>query len=162
MHYASTQEPPPSDEERQIEEEVLQSGAYIDIENEDETLLEGEAISGLGTRCKVVHGHSDRRSKKEGRSSKLLHLDDALEAWTKSLSAKTEASLAKASRMRNQEGSSSEPYSIDSCMDALEAMGDVTNEAYIEACKMFVLPEWRNMFMKMSEERKRAWMNGLK
>ena len=96
MHYASTQEPPPSNDERQLEEEFLQSGAHIDVENEDDTLPEGEATSGLGTRCKVVHGHSERRSKKEGRSSKLLHLDDALEVWTKSLSAKTEASLAKA------------------------------------------------------------------
>ena len=60
-------------------------------------------------------------------------MDDALEAWTKSLSTKTKASLAKAKWIRNQEASSSEPYSIDSCMDALEAMDDVADEAYNKA-----------------------------
>ena len=92
--------------------EFLYLGAHVDIETEDDTLPEGEATNGHGTRCKVVHGHCDQHSKKEGMSSKLLHLDNYLEAWTKSLSVKTEASLARAERMQNQEASSSEPYSI--------------------------------------------------
>ena len=75
----------------------------------------------------------------------MLHLDDALESWTKFLSAKTEASLAKAELIRNQEASRLEPYSMDSCMDALEAMGDVSDEAYNKACEKFMMAEWRNV-----------------
>ena len=96
IHYVSTQEPPHSDDKRQLEMEFLYLGAHVDIETEDDTLPEGEATNGHGIRCKVVHGHCDQHSKKEGMSSKLLHLDNALEAWTKSLSTKIEAPLAKA------------------------------------------------------------------
>ena len=47
-------------------------------------------------------------------------------------------------------------------MDALEAIGDVLDEAYNIACEKFVMAEWRNLFMKMPDERKKKWLNGFK
>ena len=46
-------------------------------------------------------------------------------------------------------------------MDALEAMENVSDVAYIKALEKFKDVDWRKMFMRMSNDRKRAWLNSL-
>ena len=105
---------------------------------------------------------SDLSSK--SKSSKSTKMDEALAAWAKSLNAKTEATLEKVKRKRENEVSSPlrELSTIEDCMEVLEGMEDVDDIAYLKALEKFTSSDWRRMFMKMSESRKKLWLNSLK
>ena len=45
-------------------------------------------------------------------------------------------------------------------MEILEGMIDVSIDAYNKALPFLVQP-WRNVFVKMSDERRRTWLNSL-
>ncbi|TQE07445.1 hypothetical protein C1H46_006960 [Malus baccata] len=91
-------------------------------------------------------------------------MDEALVACAKSLDAKTEATLEKVKRKREKEVSSllRELSTIEDCMEVLEGMEDVDDTAYLKALEKFTSSDWRRMFMKMSESRKKLWLNSLK
>ena len=46
-------------------------------------------------------------------------------------------------------------------MEILEGMIDISIDAYNKTLPFLVQPEWRNVFVKMSDERRRTWLNSL-
>lgn len=52
-------------------------------------------------------------------------------------------------------------FSIENCMDVLESMTNISDGAYAKVIEKFTCPNWRKIFMKMSETRRDAWIKGL-
>ncbi|CAB4303371.1 unnamed protein product [Prunus armeniaca] len=74
-------------------------------------------------------------------------MDEAIEAWAKSLNAKTEVSLARLKHESEKEVSS--PYrelsTTEDCMEILEAMEEVNDDAHVKAFDKFTNLNWRKM-----------------
>ncbi|XP_050906932.1 uncharacterized protein LOC127120522 isoform X2 [Lathyrus oleraceus] len=90
-------------------------------------------------------------SKKEFTSR---HMGDALSGRVQT--------LAKAERYmdRNVEATSyvASDYSLTKCVSALEEIQDISDDIYGKALKKFKDPDWREMFIAMSDDRKRGWL----
>ncbi|XP_050234847.1 uncharacterized protein LOC126683061 [Mercurialis annua] len=151
LHHASTQLPPTSDDERLNEEEFLNKGVHVQ---------DGEKSK--GKRAADDFLPDCVRVKKE---SKFEKIDSCLEMWASSLDARKERDLAKAERYKalcnNTTNISMDNYSIEACMDILETMENVSDGAYIKALEKLKDVDWRKMFIKMSNDRKKAWLNNL-
>lgn len=52
-------------------------------------------------------------------------------------------------------------FSITKCVKCLEAIEGVDGSTYLKALKMFKDPDWREMFMAMSAERRLVWLASL-
>ncbi|KAL6285926.1 hypothetical protein ACE6H2_010316 [Prunus campanulata] len=82
------------------------------------------------------------------------------EVWASYL--KTEVSLRL---KRKSEKEVSSPYrelsTIEDCMEILEAMEGVNDDAHVKALDKFTNLDWRKMFMKMSDPQRRVWLNSL-
>jgi len=48
--------------------------------------------------------------------------------------------------------------SLTKCMAALDELEDISDDAYGKALEKFKDPDWREMFIAMSNERKRGWV----
>lgn len=85
--------------------------------------------------------------------------------WAASLDARKERDLALAEKYKAHcdKGNNIqlEPYSIDECMDVLDKMENVSGATYNKALEKFKDPDWRRMFMRMPNERKKTWLEGL-
>ncbi|XP_058762493.1 uncharacterized protein LOC131635877 [Vicia villosa] len=51
--------------------------------------------------------------------------------------------------------------SLTKCVTVLDEIGDIPQDAYGKALEKFLNPDWREMFIAMSIERKRGWVLGL-
>ncbi|KAJ1408072.1 Myb/SANT-like DNA-binding domain protein [Sesbania bispinosa] len=82
-------------------------------------------------------------------------MGEALSAWAEASKAKAEQYKVKSmevtsSRMPN--------HSITKCVTALEEIGDILDDVYMKALEKFREPDWREMFLAMSSDRRRAWL----
>ncbi|KAJ8759894.1 hypothetical protein K2173_009995 [Erythroxylum novogranatense] len=82
LHHASTQLPPTSDEEREVETEFLNKGVHV---NESEK-------SSADSKKRVIDYPGERRAKKE---AKMEMLNGCLEMWASSLTARSNISKLK-------------------------------------------------------------------
>lgn len=87
LHHASIEVPPPSDEERELEEDFISSGIHVDKEK-FKTTGHHKASTILGDRC----------AKKD---TKAMQFESCLEVWSQSLSARTEAHKARAKKYKH-------------------------------------------------------------
>ena len=46
-------------------------------------------------------------------------------------------------------------------MTALQTIELLDNDKYLKAVEKFTMPEWREIFMNMPDERKMAWLDRL-
>lgn len=155
LHHASTQLPPSSDEERQTEEVFLSKSTN--------NMSESETGSSKGKRPADEFIPGCIRVKKEGKFEKL---DSCLQMWATSLEARAQKDLAKVESYKEKSSKKatspiSDPYSVDNCMDVLETMEGVSDDAYNKVVAKFKDPYWRNVFLKMSESRRKAWVANL-
>ncbi|KAK8700493.1 hypothetical protein V6N13_018888 [Hibiscus sabdariffa] len=81
-----------------------------------------------------------------------------LDKWASTLSAKEEVAKAKAERYKL---STSDPYSIGVCMGILENMKCVSTCSYNKAIERFTSTEWRQIFVGMSNARRKDWVDSL-
>ncbi|ONH90448.1 hypothetical protein PRUPE_8G054800, partial [Prunus persica] len=145
-----------SDVQRELENDFLTTGAHIGLNREIGSRGFSEGGEGTSNKNKraALFPQSDLPSR--SKSSKSTKMDEAIEAWAKSLNPKTEVSLAKLKRKGEKEVSS--PYrelsSVEDCMDILEAMEGVNDDAYVKALDEFTNLDWRKMFVKMSDPRR--------
>lgn len=51
--------------------------------------------------------------------------------------------------------------SITKCVAALEEIEDISNDIYVKALKEFKDPDWREMFIAMSNDRRLGWLCSL-
>ncbi|KAI5404245.1 hypothetical protein KIW84_051409 [Lathyrus oleraceus] len=82
-------------------------------------------------------------------------MGESLSAWAK-------ASLAKAERYRDRSVEVTSRVTTDcsltKCVIVLDEMEDIPHDAYGKALEKFLDPDWREVFIAMSVERKRGWM----
>ncbi|KAF7822887.1 L10-interacting MYB domain-containing protein [Senna tora] len=78
---------------------------------------------------------------------------------TKASKAKTNARLAKKKRANNTEPASSN--SIAKCVDDLDKIDGVSNNSSMKALEKFQDPYWREVFLTMPCDRKKAWLDSL-
>lgn len=96
LHYASTQEPPDSADERQLEADFFNTRVHVDVKN---TEVEDQRKSTIGSKRHNSAVPNDRRSHKVAKETEM---SGVLLAWTETLNSKREAHLAKANRYKKQ------------------------------------------------------------
>ncbi|KAK8680433.1 hypothetical protein V6N13_109378 [Hibiscus sabdariffa] len=138
-------------EERRLEEEFLSGSIHVDLEGNSS---EGEG-SEKGRKRKIDSIPGERRSSKVNKMNKM---EEFLDKWASALSAKEEAAKAKAERYKL---SIPDPYSIGICMELLEKMEWVSSRSYNKAIEKFISAEWRQIFVGMSEARRKDWVDSL-
>lgn len=94
-------------------------------------------------------------------------MEDALQAWTEASKARVKAQLAKAERLRERsvEASSardtSSDYSIAKCVYALNDFESVSDDIYVKTMEKFTNSTWKELFMSIPLDRKKAWLDRL-
>lgn len=162
LRYASTHSQSGSEDEDELEEP--QTGAHIEANAEIADTNES-GTSEAAARRRAVSPLENARPAKQRRSSEHSKPDNGQRAWTKDWNSRNETSLLRNDQFhKNNEMLTSgfDPYSVAECMDKLESVPDVENVSYFRAMERFLIPEWRQMFIKMSEGRRRKWLESLK
>ncbi|CAL5424013.1 unnamed protein product [Camellia sinensis] len=133
----STQGPPTSDEERDIQ------SAFFGV--------------GINYTTKSFHGDDEIEgddNPKVGRSGgndggrKGAHMDLALDTWTATNLAKKEFYMVR-SKMSEASEADKNRYSIDACMDYLATMEGINPGQYVKPCESFRDKQTRKMFIRM-------------
>ncbi|KAL2462253.1 Myb DNA-bind 3 domain-containing protein [Abeliophyllum distichum] len=158
---ASTQLPPTSDEERQLEDDFLSRGVHVHVENDDDDEVTNTRRRDDGT--------SNERRRKEPKISKSGKLEACMAQWSSTISMRNDETelrtlylkekLARiqgksSNQSGDSEATSSDPYSNMVCLNILNNMEDVSNEVYMKAIKAFKDPDFRMSFVMMPEIRR--------
>ncbi|XP_061343569.1 uncharacterized protein At2g29880-like [Gastrolobium bilobum] len=158
LHHASTIDLPNSDEE-QLDNECVNDRVHVDVEDEAVTTHAVEHTTCGGKRTTTM---AECKPEKVFKSTPM---GDALQAQADASKARLEASLAnegyKSKSVEATSSVTSVDCSVDYCVDALNEMENVSDDAYIKALEKFTSHEWRRMFLKMPIERKKAWVERL-
>ena len=134
LHYSSTQDPPNTNDEDEVDDNLEHGGVHVDVDIEiPDDPLRPEMVGEVTTRSGKCATDSllERRGKKE---SRLSQMRDSLKAWvetskarTKTSRARTKALLARVERYKS--GTSNEATSVDTtdfsitrCMAALQTI----------------------------------------
>ncbi|XP_052197194.1 L10-interacting MYB domain-containing protein-like [Diospyros lotus] len=129
---ASTQLPPTSEEERQIEDDFLNRGMHVRAQQNDDEYDE-VTIS----------------MRSEETELRMLYLKEKLAHMQGKSSIQSS----------NSEATSPDPYSTKVCLDILNSMEGVSNEDYMKAMKAFKDPDFRMSFVEMLEIRRGPILN---
>ena len=70
--------------------------------------------------------------------------------------AKPDAILAERERFKSR--SINNTYSISVCVTVLNKIEDVTNDIYMKALEKFMDRGWREAFLAMPNDRRKAWL----
>ncbi|KAA8536533.1 hypothetical protein F0562_029011 [Nyssa sinensis] len=110
----------------------------------------------LSSRKQSMDGPSSSRPRKESKSSSM---EKAFEAWT-------EFSIARTKKLEGEErldtsSKTSDPYSIEACIEVLSSLDGVDDAHYMKACRKFTDATWRTMFIRVPLERKLGWVMNL-
>jgi hypothetical protein len=121
------------------------NNARVDNDSSDNDIQKVERIIHSEKRKIQVKDHT---SKKESTSHQIR-----------------DAPIARAhARGKNVESSSSHvtgDYSLIKCMVALEEIRDISDDIFGKALEKFKDPDWRKMFIAMSNNRRRGWLHRL-
>ncbi|GAB2278169.1 hypothetical protein Dimus_012863 [Dionaea muscipula] len=158
LHNASTEQPPTSDEERKMEDDFLNKGTYEHVETDDEG--------------PITHRRENdtRRRRKEPNVNKSDQLSAAMTQWASSAAEKSaESSLrqqylqTKLTKLKQKENynqdQKNDPYSYDACIEILNNMENVSDDAYTAGLKAFKDADFRKAFVKMPEIRRGPVLN---
>ncbi|KAF7800980.1 L10-interacting MYB domain-containing protein [Senna tora] len=150
LHHSSTQAPPDSEQERELENEYLYGGIHVDLdEDNQDDITPIERVMHSGKRAFVI---PEQKRKRETMTS---HMGDAIQAWDEASRARTEVQLAKLEILRDKRsetsssGNTTSGYSMAKCVSALNDIVDVSADIYMKAMDKFVDPTLREMFMSM-------------
>ncbi|RVX08197.1 hypothetical protein CK203_017697 [Vitis vinifera] len=116
LHYSSTQDPPNTDDEDAMDDNLEHGGVHVDVDIEIlDDPLQPEMVRGVTTHSGKCATDSllERRGKKE---SRLSQMGDALKAWAETSKTRTETSRARTKALlarveRYKSGTSSEATS---------------------------------------------------
>lgn len=125
--------------------------------NEELKLESGEAQSAES---------ASKRHKSDGENNSRNDKYEALfDTWSQILMARKERDLAIAAKYkalsREVATSVTEEASIIDCMAVLEATPDVSTTSYNKALEYFLKVNWRKIFLLMSKDRRKAWLDHL-
>ncbi|GAV83825.1 hypothetical protein CFOL_v3_27270 [Cephalotus follicularis] len=103
--------------------------------------------------------HGKKRKKENEKESMIsIWMGEALMAWTEASKARTEAYKRKV-RERSVEVSNGNEFTIEKCIDALNTLGDIDNNLYVTALTSFKDGDNREIFMRIDDDKKIAWLN---
>lgn len=163
LSFSSSQVPLPSDEDREVEDNFINSGVHVNIDAEvgddddddDEDVDQTEVSNkqkGKRVRRSIGTSSNRRKNKWESMDSYFDTAKEVMQARLEKVKVKSSSSSAK----------SCEQFSITECMEALESLGNIDGDTFNKFMERVVpCVEWRKAFLAMSEERKRQWLGGL-
>ena len=158
MHYASGQVPQDSDEERQLESRFLNTGVHIKMHDKVDDVdiidIDRELTVGKGKRKATT----DAPSSHDRKPKKWEKMESYLDVCSEVMAEKLKRQKDKSSEATSN---SKELYSIEECMEVVEEMGDIEHTAFNKMMDKIVTLEWRKIFLKMTDARRRAWLANL-
>ncbi|KAI8004015.1 Casein kinase 1-like protein HD16 [Camellia lanceoleosa] len=143
---ASTQGPPTSDEERDVQSAFFGVG----INSNTDFIPIGYNIEGDDDL--KVGGRSGNDGGRKG-----AHFDLALDTWTATNLAKKEF-FACQNKMAEASQTEKKQYSIAACINCLATMDGITPDQYVKACESFRDKATRKMLMKMLPNMQMHWV----
>jgi hypothetical protein len=142
LHQSSTQDPPNTDKENELDNQCCNIGSvnFVSVDNDssNNNIQQLESITSNG---KQKHQVKDHTSMKESTSGQM---GDAHAASGK---------IVEATSSHGTIG-----CSLTKCVIALEEMEDISDDIFGKALEKFKDPDWREMFMAMSNDRRRGWL----
>ncbi|KAL7175256.1 hypothetical protein ACSBR2_028961 [Camellia fascicularis] len=154
---ASTQGPPTSDEERDIQSAFFGVGINSntdsipiddDMDGDDDPKVGGSFDPKVG-------GSSGNDGGRKG-----AHFDFALDTWTSTNLAKKEF-FARQNKMAEASQAEKKQNSIAACIQCLATMDEITPDQYMKACESFRDKATRKMFMLMLPNMQLHWVRKL-
>ncbi|KAK3224682.1 hypothetical protein Dsin_004544 [Dipteronia sinensis] len=163
LNFSSSQVPLPSDEDREVEDNFINSGVHVNVD-----VGAGDDGGGGGGGVELTEDSNKKKGKRARRSissssnrrkNKWESMDTYFETAKEVMQARLEKVKVKSVEST---GKSCEQFSVTECMDVLESLGDIYGNTFNKFMEMIVpYVEWRKAFLAMSEERKRKWLGGL-
>ncbi|CAL0318388.1 unnamed protein product [Lupinus luteus] len=161
LSQASTREPPPLDEEKEINQYFLSKGVHIDYYIID---IAGDDLQEIGKKRKVI-GSSRETRRKEAENSRIDKLETIIDKLTDTISIRVEASRVRTEQYKasiaKDASPMSDPYYIEKRMELLDSINDVSSKIYNAALVKFSKKVWRSMFVIMSPLRRKEWLASL-
>ncbi|XP_054782610.1 L10-interacting MYB domain-containing protein-like [Prosopis cineraria] len=150
LHHSFTQDPPNSDEENELKNQYLNSGVHRDDkDSSNDDIQEVEHITQSG---KCIIRTKEHKSKKESRKYQMT---EALAAWAEASKVRAEKYKGGKSVEANSE------YTVAKCVIALEEIEGIRADIFVKALEKFRKYDWREMFLTMSVDGKRKWLDML-
>jgi hypothetical protein len=141
LHHSSVQDQLNTDIEHELNNQYLNiesvNNAHVDNDSSDNDIQEERIIRSGKQKIQV----KDHTSLKESTSHQVV---DALVARAKIV----EASSSHVTR----------DCSLTMCVVALEEIKDISDDIFGKALEKFKDPDWREMFIAMSNDRRRGWL----
>lgn len=154
MHFSLSQFSPTSEDEHELRENLLNSAVNVDIGKDvDLTDLATECQREKRVRCSVNQSF-------ESFPKLWDKMENYLAICSEVMSQKLEKTKEK-NRNSSSKNMTTEMFSIQQCIDAVEAMGDVDTNTFNKLMDKIVHLEWRKVFLGMNDERKRGWLASL-
>jgi hypothetical protein len=119
----------------------------------DDDIQEVERVTRSGKRKVQVKDHKYRKGSAP-RQKGDTHPTSTEPSTTRAKSNKDESTEATSSHVTLD-------YSLTKCVAALEKIEDISNDIYVKALDKFQDPNWREMFIAMSNNRKQGWLSSL-
>ena len=164
LHHASTQDPPDTNDEIELKNQFLYSSTHVDFDA-NSTSHTDPIHTFNGSTCyhgkQTATASAKRRIRKEDRSQQM---SDVLQAWMKAAKAKTEVSLVRVERYKKAKCTEETnfitnlDFSITRCMRLLEKIEQIDDDTYMKVVEKFKDQNWREIFVNMSMDRKKAWL----
>ncbi|MCH83204.1 F-box protein [Trifolium medium] len=133
-------------------------GYWIEIER---SIAEAEVVHHSSTQESTTENTVDDTELQtaHAESSKAV-LNGPVATHAEASKAKSDAILAERERFKSR--SVNDTYSITECVSVLNEIEDVTDDIYMKALEKFMDPGWREAFLAMPNDRRKAWLVRLK
>ena len=121
MHYSSSQLPPNSNEERELEDNFLNTGGHIDID---------EDVDGADTPQQSITGKRNRRSNGsscERRPKKWDKMENYIDICSEVMSKKLQRTKEKTIETN---ANYKEMHTIEECVQIVESMDDIDHNTF--------------------------------
>jgi hypothetical protein len=142
LHHSSTQDQQNTDKENELDNQYFNTGSAnnvcVDDDSSNNDIQEVERITCNEKQMIEVKDHIFRKE------STTRQIGEALVERGKIV----EASSSHVTK----------DCSLTKCVVALEEIEDISDDIYGKALEKFKDPDWREMFMAMSKDRKRGWL----
>jgi len=173
LQHASTQDPPNSEEERHLNEALLNSGVHVDLDADEELvdvdtppIANGNGRSHSG---KCSGNTAPPRSTRKKRQNVSEQLSATLVAMEESCQSRSYLNNKKQERLKDieqqQMGSSNvtpDPCSIKGCMAIMSELDPpISGTTYLKAVLTFKEDWWRTVFATMPPEHRMEWLASL-
>ena len=136
LHQSSTQDPPNTNKENELDNQCCNIGSvnFVSVGNDssNNNIQELESITSSGKQLNQVKDHTSGQ------------MGDALAASGKIVEAASSHGTVDCS--------------LTKCVIGLEEIEDISDDIFGKALEKFKDPDWREMFMAMSNDRRRGWL----